>query len=177
MVDDPSSVPEEFPQEEQQNKERKRLFKLIEELVEWENINNNHVLNTANKEIKKSWERCCSDNRNHHEAKKLFNPDEIPSLHDPFAGGGGIPLEAQRLGLNSFATDLNPVAVLINKAMIELPSRFINKESVNPESKNLNYSMNCLNSGYEGLSQDLTYYGNWIKKKQKKELAIFIQKY
>ena len=171
MVDDPSSVPEEFPLEEEQNKERKRLFKLIEELVEWENINNNHVLNKANKEIKKSWERCCSDNRNHHEAKKLFNPDEIPSLHDPFAGGGGIPLEAQRLGLNSFATDLNPVAVLINKAMIELPSRFINKESVNPESKNLNYSMNCLNSGYEGLSQDLTYYGNWIKKEAEKRIS------
>ena len=70
MVDDPSSVPEEFPLEQEQNKERKRLFKLIEELVAWENINNNHVLNKANKEIKKSWERCCSDNRNHHEAKK-----------------------------------------------------------------------------------------------------------
>lgn len=112
LVDDPSSHPEKFPTEEDQSKERQRLFKILEDLVVWENSNNEDVLNAAKEEILKS-----TDN----------NP---PALLDPFAGGGAIPLEAQRLGLEAHAHDLNPVAVTINKAMIEIPPRFAGKAPV-----------------------------------------------
>jgi len=104
--------------------ERKRLFRIIEELVLWENTNNERVLEEARSEIRRSWREVCELNRDHPEAAELFNPERMPGLHDPFAGGGSIPLEAQRLGLEAFASDLNPVAVLINKAMIEIPPKF-----------------------------------------------------
>ena len=100
--------------------ERDRIFRLIEQLVEWENTTNEEVLGKAREEIWKSWRRTCSDNANHPEAKELFDPKKLPAFHDPFAGGA-LPLEAQRLGLEAYASDLNPVAVLINKAMIEIP--------------------------------------------------------
>jgi len=87
MVDDPSSCPEEFPTEEAQERERQRLFRLIEELVKWENTTNEHVLAQARKEIWKSWRRTCADNRHHPRAKELFDPDRLPAFHDPFAGG------------------------------------------------------------------------------------------
>lgn len=102
LVDDPSSHPEQFPTEEEQNKERQRLFRILEKLVEWENSNDEEVLNAAKAEIMKS---------------TGGNP---PALLDPFAGGGAIPLEAQRLGLEAHAHDLNPVAVMINNR--EIPS-------------------------------------------------------
>ena len=117
MVDDPSAVPEEFPTEESQENERLRLFALISELVTWENTTNEEVLNRARAEIRRSWRRACAD---HPEAAELFNPEKLPGFHDPFAGGGALPLEAERLGLEAYASDLNPVAVLINKAMIEM---------------------------------------------------------
>ena len=120
MVDDPSAVPEEFPTEEAQEHERLRLFALISELVTWENTTNEQVLNRARAEIRRSWRRACADNSDHPEAAELFNPEKLPGFHDPFAGGGALPLEAQRLGLESYASDLNPVVVLINKAMIEM---------------------------------------------------------
>ena len=122
MVDDPSSHPERFPTEEAQEKERQRLFRLIEELVLWENTTNEKVLDQAREEIWKSWHATCAENKNHPRAKELFDPEKLPAFHDPFAGGGSLPLEAQRLGLESYASDLNPVAVLICKAMIEIPS-------------------------------------------------------
>jgi putative DNA methylase len=122
MVDDPSAVPEEFPTEEAQENERLRLFALISELVQWENTTNEQVLNRAREEIRRSWRRCCADNADHPEAAELFNLENLPGFHDPFAGGGALPLEAQRLGLEAYASDLNPVAVLINKAMIEARS-------------------------------------------------------
>ena len=106
LVDDPSSRSEEFPTEEDQERERQRLFDLIKELVKWENVNNEELLAKARKEILKSTDG---------------NP---PPVLDPFCGGGSIPLEAQRLGLEAHASDLNPVAVLITKAMIEIPPRF-----------------------------------------------------
>lgn len=106
LVDDPSAHPEQFPTEEEQKAERKRLFDLIEELVKWENSNNEAILNAAKAEILKSAD------------------GKPPALLDPFAGGGTIPLEAQRLGLEAYASDLNPVAVIINKAMIEIPPKF-----------------------------------------------------
>ena len=96
LVDDPSSIPEIFPTAESQNIERERLFLIIKKLVRWENINNIDLLKDANTEIQKSWERCCKDNLNHPEASTIFNSKIIPSFHDPFAGGGAIPLEAQR---------------------------------------------------------------------------------
>jgi len=120
MVDDPSAVPEEFPTDEAQENERLRLFALISELVTWENTTNEQVLNRAREEIKRSWRRACTDNADHPEAAELFDPNKLPGFHDPFAGGGALPLEAQRLGLEAYASDLNPVAVLINKAMIEM---------------------------------------------------------
>lgn len=144
LVDDPSSHPEKFPTEEDQNKERQRLFKILEDLVVWENSNNEDVLNAAKDEILKS-----TDN----------NP---PALLDPFAGGGAIPLEAQRLGLEAHAHDLNPVAVTINKAMIEIPPRFAGKAPVNPDAQ-----VSAMHSGWsraQGLAEDVRYYGEWMKQ-------------
>ncbi|MCG3156464.1 MAG: hypothetical protein DKINENOH_03088 [bacterium] len=133
MVDDPSSHPELFPTEEAQEKERQRLFRLIEQLVLWENTTNEAVLKQACEEIWKSWRLTCEENKDHPRAAELFNPEKLPAFHDPFAGGGSLPLEAQRLGLEAYASDLNPVAVLINKAMIEIPPKFAGRPPVNPE--------------------------------------------
>ena len=101
--------------------ERERLFKLIEELVQWENTTNEEVLDRARAEIWQSWRRTCAQNADHPQAQEIFNRHKLPAFHDPFAGGGSLPLEAQRLGLVAHASDLNPVAVLINTAMIEIP--------------------------------------------------------
>lgn len=143
LVDDPSSHPELFPTEEEQNKERERLFRILEELVVWENSNNKQVLDLAKQEI-------------------LHSTNNIPqTLLDPFSGGGSIPFEAQRLGIKAHAHDLNPVAVVINKAMIEIPSIFSNMAPVNPKAKAefFNESQNNLN----GLAVDVRYYGERIK--------------
>jgi len=112
--------------------ERERLFKIIEDLVRWENTNNEEVLERARAEILRSWRETCELNKAHPQAAELFNPDQLPAFHDPFAGGGALPLEAQRLGLESYASDLNPVAVTINKAMIEIPPRFAGCDPVGP---------------------------------------------
>src|SRR5256885_1423620 len=93
MVDDPSAHPELFPTEEAQQQERERLFAIIRELVQWENTTNETVLNQARQEIWKSWRRTCAENRDHPRAKELFNPEKLPAFHDPFAGGGSLPLE------------------------------------------------------------------------------------
>lgn len=145
LVDDPSSHPELFPTEEEQHKERERLFAILEDLVIWENSNNQDVLEAAKKEILK------------------YNQGKFPTLLDPFAGGGAIPLEAQRLGLKAIAHDLNPVAVMINKAMIEIPPRFTGKAPVNPDAR-----ASLLNTdwvGSHGLAEDVRYYGEWMKQK------------
>src|SRR5258707_981825 len=135
MVDDPSASRDLFPTEKAQDKERQRLFRLIEELVKWENTTNESVLQAATDEIWQSWRRACAENVDHPRAKELFNRYSLPAFHDPFAGGGALPLEAQRLGLESYASDLNPVAVLINKAMIEIPPKFADKPPVNPDGQ------------------------------------------
>ena len=114
----------------------RELFKIIEDLVLWENTTNETVLKPAREAIRQSWRETCELNKGHPQAKELFNPDKMPGLHDPFAGGGTIPLEAQRLGLEAFASDLNPVAVLINKAMIEIPPKFADKPPVHPDAQN-----------------------------------------
>jgi putative DNA methylase len=115
--------------------ERQRLFRIIEDLVLWENTTNETVLQAARDEIWASWRRACAENADHPRAKELFDRQKLPAFHDPFAGGGALPLEAQRLGLESYASDLNPVAVLINKAMIEIPPRFAGKAPVNPAAR------------------------------------------
>ena len=115
--------------------ERERLFTIIEDLVKWENTTNEKVLQSARDEIWQSWRRACAENAGHPRAKELFDRQKLPGFHDPFAGGGALPLEAQRLGLEAYASDLNPVAVLINKAMIEIPPKFAGMPPVNPESR------------------------------------------
>ena len=169
MVDDPSAVPEEFPTEEDQENERLRLFALVSELVTWENTTNELVLNRAREEIKRSWRRACADNADHPEAAELFNPDKLPGFHDPFAGGGALPLEAQRLGLEAYASDLNPVAVLINKAMIEIPPKFAGLPPVNPESR-LNLDVRQW-KGAQGLADDVRYYGKWMRDEAEKRIG------
>jgi len=169
MVDDPSDVPEEFPTEDDQEKERQRLFDLISELVRWENTTNEQVLNRARKEIRRSWRRCCVDNADHPDAEELFNPDKLPGFHDPFAGGGALPLEAQRLGLEAYASDLNPVAVLINKAMIEIPPRFAGLPPVNPDSRRKLDVQTW--KGAKGLAEDVRYYGQWMRDEAEKRIG------
>ncbi len=145
--------------------ERERLFNIIRELVKWENTNNVEILAKAQKEIEKSWRETCELNKRHPDAKDLFNPESMPAFHDPFAGGGAIPLEAQRLGLESHASDLNPVAVLINKAMIEIPPRFAGFSPVGPlkpEDKQGRITENW--SGARGLSEDVRRYGYWMRE-------------
>ena len=163
MVDDPSSCPELFCTEEAQSLERQRIFGIIEELVKWENTTNEAVLETAREEIRKSWRRTCEDNKEHLRATELFNPDRLPAFHDPFAGGGSIPLEAQRLGLEAYASDLNPVAVLINKAMIEIPPKFAGKPPVNPEDRQGKGSTGAVWKGATGLAADVSHYGKWMR--------------
>ena len=171
LVDDPSDLPEEFPTEEDQKKERKRLFEIIEELVLWENTTNEQVLDKARAEIRRSWRRSCADNRNHPRAAELFDPDKLPAFHDPFAGGGAIPLEAQRLGLESYASDLNPVAVLINKAMIEIPPKFAGRPPVNPERNAGQVGINAAWKGATGLAEDVRYYGKWMRDEAEKRIG------
>ncbi len=145
--------------------ERKRLFKIIEDLVKWENTTNEEVLEAARVEIRRSWREVCELNRDHPQAAELFNPDKMPGLHDPFAGGGTIPLEAQRLGLEAYASDLNPVAVLINKAMIEIPPKFANFPPVHPEVRSDAGLFAGQFRGAQGLAEDVRRYGAWMRER------------
>src|SRR2546426_3044976 len=135
MVDDPSAHPDLFPTDKQQEKERQRLFRIIEDVVQWENTTNEKVLQQARDEIWNSWRAACTENAGHPRAEELFDRHKLPAFHDPFAGGGSLPLEAQRLGLESYASDLNPVAVLICKALIEIPPKFAGRPPVNPMAR------------------------------------------
>ena len=171
MVDDPSSRPELFPSEEAQSQERQRLFRIIEKLVKWESTTNEVILESAREEIRKSWRRTCEDNKDHPRAAELFNPDRLPAFHDPFAGGGSIPLEAQRLGLEAYASDLNPVAVLINKAMIEIPPKFAGKPPVNPEDRQGKGSTGAVWKGATGLAADVSHYGKWMRDEAEKRIG------
>ena len=148
LVDDPSSHPDRFPTEADQDKERERLFKIIRELVKWENTRNEEVLNAARDEIVKSCD------------------GSPPSILDPFAGGGSIPLEAQRLGLKAYASDLNPVAVLINKALIEIPPKFADKPPIHPEAE-----VRTRWHDAEGLAEDVRRYGQWIRDEAERRIG------
>ncbi len=158
--------------------ERERLFKIIEELVQWENTNNEEVLERARAEIWKSWRETCELNKSHPQAAELFNPEKLPGFHDPFAGGGALPLEAQRLGLESYASDLNPVAVTINKAMIEIPPKFAGRAPVGPEMDADKGSKKRATrdafedwSGARGLAEDVRRYGAWMRQEALKRIG------
>ena len=170
MVDDPSACPEEFPTPTEQDRERERLFRLIEELVLWENTTNEDVLRRAREEIRRSWRRGCESNADHPRAAELFDPDRLPAFHDPFAGGGALPLEAQRLGLEAHASDLNPVAVLINKAMIEIPPKFAGRPPVNPDSRG-DMASGTGWRGASGLAADVRYYGRWMRDEAERRIG------
>jgi putative DNA methylase len=170
-----ADVPEPGPQptldEVLADLERQRLFRIIEELVLWENTTNETVLQKARDEIWQSWRRTCAENAGHARAKELFDRNKLPAFHDPFAGGGALPLEAQRLGLEAYASDLNPVAVLINKAMIEIPPKFAGKPPVNPESRKNKDLVGRTWKGAEGLAEDVRYYGKWMRDEAEKRIG------
>jgi putative DNA methylase len=171
MVDDPSEHKDIFKTEKSQEKERQRLFGIIEELVKWESTTNQEVLQAARDEIWQSWRHTCAENADHPRANELFRRDKLPDFHDPFAGGGAIPLEAQRLGLESFASDLNPVAVLLNKAMIEIPSIFLNRGATNPMAQLEKRQMDKSWIGIQGLVDDVKYYGKLIRDRAYNKLS------
>jgi len=157
LVDDPSAHPEQFPTEEAQTVERERLFAIIRDLVKWDNSNNKTVLEAARAEIMRSTDS---------------NP---PPLLDPFCGGGSILLEAQRLGLEAHGSDLNPVAVLITKALIEIPPKFAGKPPVNPESrKGMGAGSGWANA--RGLAEDVRYYGRWMRDESQKQIGCLYPK-
>jgi putative DNA methylase len=148
LVDDPSSHPDKFPTHEEQNTERQRLFKIIEDLVIWENSTNTEVIERATNEIRKS----CGG--------------VLPPIYDPFSGGCSIPLEAQRLGLPSYGSDLNPVAVMIGKSMIEIPPKFKDMKPIHPGGpEQLHYK------NVEGLAEDVQYYGEWMRQQALKRIG------
>jgi putative DNA methylase len=151
--------------------ERQRLFRIIEDLVLWENTTNETVLQAARDEIWASWRRTCAENADHPRAKEIFDRHRLPAFHDPFAGGGALPLEAQRLGLEAYASDLNPVAVLINKAMIEIPPRFAGRSAVNPEARKEKALLAREWKGAQGLAHDVRYYGKWMRDQAEKRIG------
>ncbi len=151
LVDDPSSHPERFPTEEAQEGERKRLFGIIESIIKWENSNNPTILRQASEEIRKSCD------------------EKPPAVLDPFCGRGVIPLEAQRLGLSAYASDLNPVAVLITKALIEIPPKFASKPPINPEARKKMLAGSY--KGAQGLAEDVRYYGKWMRDEAERRIG------
>jgi putative DNA methylase len=175
MVDDPSAY---LTDEKEIARERDRLFSLIEELVVWKNTTNEPLFERARAEIRRSWARECLGNElvaslSDGQIKAKLAAEEmepLPGFHDPFAGGGALPLEAQRLGLESYASDLNPVAVLINKAMIEIPPKFAGMPPVNPKSRNGELGTRPWR-GAQGLAEDVSYYGQWMRDEAEKRIG------
>lgn len=150
LVDDPGSRPDLYPTEAEQTAERKRLFELMERLVVWENSNDDALLAEAHRKILESTDG---------------NP---PPILDPFAGGGTIPLEAQRLGLEAHASDLNPVAVLINKALIEIPPKFAGRPPVFPGAASEKIQTWPRATG---LAEDVRRYGEWMRDEAEKRIG------
>ncbi len=184
MVDDPAAQPEAYPTAAAQEARRQELFALIEELVQWENTTNESVLARARAEIRRSWAWQCLGAA----AASLTDAEiadrlatgalpPLPAFHDPFAGGGALPLEAQRLGLEAYASDLNPVAVLINKAMIEIPPKFAGKPPVNPAARGEERGTQKLLTtrdewqGARGLAEDVRYYGQWMRDEAEQRIG------
>ena len=169
LVDDPSAWPEHFPTEEAQEAERKRMHALIAELVKWENSNNELVLNKARWEIAHSvaWGRGEEPPPTDDGAAILdYLQTKAPPVYDPFCGGGSIPLEAQRLGLRAYGSDLNPVAVLISKALVEIPPKFAGRPPVHPGA-----DLHKHYRGAQGLAEDVRYYGKWIRDEAERRIG------
>ena len=168
LVDDPGTyLDEPYAQEE-----RQRLHDFISELVKWENTNNENLLAKARYEI------ACSVARSYGETAPTDSDEvlrylagRVPAIYDPFCGSGSIPLEAQRLGLRARASDLNPVAVLLNKALIELPPTFHNQPPINPDIDSLEGWR-----GTSGLAADIRYYGGWMREEAYKRIGHFYPK-
>ena len=169
--DDAIAEPQPTLEEVIAEQERDRLFAIIEDLVLWENTTNEEVLEQARREIWQSWRRACAENAAHPRATEIFDRHTLPAFHDPFAGGGALPLEAQRLGLEAHASDLNPVAVLINKAMIEIPPRFAGQAAVNPAVLQEKSLIERGWTGAQGLAEDVRYYGQWMREEAEKRIG------
>ena len=169
--DDAIAEPQPTLEEVIAEQERDRLFAIIEDFVLWENTTNEEVLEPARREIWQSWRRACAENAAHPRAAEIFDRHTLPAFHDPFAGGGALPLEAQRLGLEAHASDLNPVAVLINKAMIEIPPKFAGRPQVNPAARQEKSLIGREWKGAQGLAEDVRYYGQWMREEAEKRIG------
>ena len=196
MVDDPSACEEEFPTEEAQRAERERLHGIIRELVKWESTDERKtdvqaLLREARYEIARSVARARGETAPTSEAdvgENNYSPlqilaDRALPIYDPFSGGGSIPLEAQRLGLKAVGTDLNPVAVLITKALIELPPKFHNRPPINPDADPMGITTKKSKSkktrgwrGAAGLADDIRYYGRWMRERAHERVGHFYPK-
>ena len=178
MVDDPSSCPEEFPTSETQATERERLHDIIRRLVKWESTDetkpqNVKLLAEARWEVARSVARSRNEappDQSDRTAVMAYLNDKALPIYDPFCGGGSIPLEAQRLGLRAVGSDLNPVAVLITKALIELPHQFRGRPPVNPDADPMGITVGKGKRakqvpwrGAAGLADDIRYYGRWMR--------------
>jgi putative DNA methylase len=169
LVDDPSAWPDRFDGEEAQEAERRRLHALIAELVKWENSNNELVLNAARWEIARSLAWGCSQEpppRDDGNAILAYLQAKAPPVYDPFCGGGSIPLEAQRLGLRAYGSDLNPVAVLISKAVVEIPPKFAGRPPVHPGADRHRHYR-----GAQGLAEDVRHYGQWMRDEAERRIG------
>lgn len=153
-------------------KKREELFNIIRDLVKWENLNDEGVLARARDAIKASWRETCALNANRPDATTLFNPEKFPAFHDLFAGGGAIPLEAQRLGMDSYASDLNPLAVLLNKSMIEIPPLFSGTQPIGPIPKEESAELADFHKA-QGLGEDVRRYGLWMLEQAKERIGQF----
>lgn len=188
LVDDPSAWPDRFPTEEIQDKERGRLFRIIEDLVIWENSESKPILEAARLEIARSlaYARLSEgdgDQRDEAVIRKDVTPPVVqsylaevaPPVYDPFAGGGSIPVEAQRLGLGAIASDLNPIAVVVNKALIEIPPRFSGIEPIGPQSETANDAklVPKVWLGTSGLAEDVRRYGEWMQAEAFRKLGHY----
>ena len=174
LVDDPSSWPDRFPTEEAQDAERKRLHKVIERLVPWEASNDEAILNEARWEIARSVAWGLGEEpppRNNGKAILDYLQTKAPPVYDPFSGGGSIPLEAQRLGLRAYGSDLNPVAVLIGKALVEIPPKFAGRPPVNPKAQAELKRGRWNGRGAQGLAEDVRYYGQWMRDEAEKRIG------
>lgn len=169
LVDDPSSWPDRFPTEDDQKRERDRLHKIIEAMVPWQASTNEHILNNARWEIARSVAWRLGEEpppKSDPQVVLAYLQDNAPPVYDPFCGGGSIPVEAQRLGLRAFGSDLNPVAVLISKAVAEIPAIFAGSPPVNADS-----DPHRTWKGPEGLAEDIRVYGKWMRDEAAKRVG------
>lgn len=175
LVDDPSSWPDRFPTPEAVEAERRRLHHVIERLVPWEASNNEEILNAARWEIARSVAWGVGEEPPAKEdgpAILAYLQAKAPPVYDPFSGGGSIPLEAQRLGLRAYGSDLNPVAVLIGKALVEIPPKFAGLPPVNPSSRaERARGGRWQGRGAQGLAEDVRYYGAWMREEAARRIG------